>query len=222
MGKTVLAIAPHPDDEVLGCGGTLARHADVGDEVHVLIITRGDPELYPEDDETAIYQEIQAAHQVLGVISTIHLDYPAPRLDTIPGYQLADAIGQVIQRLQPQIIYLPHHGDIHTDHQRVYQAALVAARPINRCSVRQILCYETLSETEWSPPRGDTTFIPTVFLDIEDYLERKLKAMACYSTELKSFPHPRSLSTLESLAKLRGSTVGLTAAEAFSLVRQIS
>ncbi|NER82510.1 MAG: PIG-L family deacetylase [Leptolyngbya sp. SIO1D8] len=221
MGKQILVIAPHPDDEVLGCGGTIARHADCGDDVHIAIVTRADPDLYPDDDEDAFRQEGQAAHQVLGIASTTYLDFPAPRLDTIAGYQLADRLSNVVCQLQPHTIYLPHHGDIHADHQQVYQATLVAARPVNDCSVRQLLCYETLSETEWSPPRADTTFIPTVFIDINHHLTTKLKAMACYSTELKAFPHPRSLEALTALAKLRGTTVGLVAAEAFAVVRQI-
>lgn len=222
MSNTVLVIAPHPDDEVLGCGGAIARHADLGDEVHILVVTRGDPELYPDDDEEAIRQESFAAHQVLGVTQTHFLEFPAPRLDTIPSYQLAAAIAQVMHQLQPQIVYLPHHGDIHVDHQRVYQATLVAARPINGCSVRRLLCYETLSETEWCPPAGDNAFIPTVFVDITPHLERKLKAMACYAAEIKQFPHPRSLPALEALATFRGATVSLPAAEAFMLVREIA
>lgn len=221
MGRNILVIAPHPDDEVLGCGGTIARHAAWEDSVHVLIVTRGDPDLYPDDDEAEIRREIESAHQVLGVAGTIYLNYPAPRLDTIAGYQLAEAIHQVIHQVQPCTVYLPHHGDIHIDHQRVYQATLVAARPINRCPVRQLLCYETLSETEWSPPQSNAAFIPTAFTDISDYLDTKLKAMGCYGAELKPFPHPRSLKALDALAKLRGATVGLAAAEAFSVVRQI-
>jgi LmbE family N-acetylglucosaminyl deacetylase len=221
IGKQVLVVAPHPDDEVLGCGGAIARHTDCGDDVHILVVTRADPELYPDDDEDDFRQEVKAAHQLLGVASTTYLDFPAPRLDTIAGYQLADAIAQVIRQVQPHTIYLPHHGDLHTDHQRVYQATLVASRPINGCSVRQLLCYETLSETDWSPTRADSVFIPSVFIDIEHHLATKLKAMACYSTELKPFPHPRSLDALEALARVRGATAGLAAAEAFAVVRQI-
>ena len=221
MSQSVLVIAPHPDDEVLGCGGTIARHADLGDAVHVLIITRGDPDLYPDDDQAALDEDVRAAHSALGVTSTTHLDFPAPRLDSLPGYQLANAIGEAIARLRPSILYLPHRGDIHADHQRVYLAGLVAARPINHCPVRQVLCYETLSETEWASPEGDQVFRPTVFADITPYLETKLKAMACYRDEVKSFPHPRSLPALQALAQLRGATVGVAAAEAFALVRQI-
>jgi LmbE family N-acetylglucosaminyl deacetylase len=217
----VLIIAPHPDDEVLGCGGVMARHAAQGDDVHVLVVTRGTPEMYPPEQEEQTRQELRAAHDILSVSSVHFLDFLAPKLDTIPGYQLADAIGGVIRSLYPSIIYLPHRGDIHSDHRAVYQATLVAARPINDCPVRKLLCYETLSETEWAAPFGDDSFIPTVFVDITDYLNQKLKAMACYHTELKQPPHPRSLQAIEALAKLRGATVSLPAVEAFMLVREI-
>jgi N-acetylglucosamine malate deacetylase 1 len=221
MNSRVLVIAPHPDDEVLGCGGAIARHADQGDEVQILVMTRGAAELYPLDHEEEVRQEAKSAHAVLGVANVCFLDFPAPKLDTIPGYQLADAIASVIRNFQPQTVYLPHRGDIHVDHQKVYQATLVAARPINRCSVRQLLCYETLSETEWAPPWSDTAFVPNVFVNISDYLDLKLKAMHCYQSELQSAPHPRSIQAIETLAKLRGTTVNLPAAEAFMLVRHI-
>lgn len=221
MKDKVLVIAPHPDDEVLGCGGVMARHADQGAEVSVLAVTRGAPDIYPPEEEDELRQELRAAHNILGVSSVHFLDFPAPKLDTIPGYKLADAISGVIRSLQPNIVYLPHRGDIHADHLAVYQATLVAVRPINDCSVRQLLCYETLSETEWASPFGDEAFIPNVFIDITNYLERKLRAMVCYQSQLKQPPHPRSLQALESLARLRGATVSLPAAEAFMLVREI-
>ncbi|NJN56161.1 MAG: PIG-L family deacetylase [Leptolyngbyaceae cyanobacterium SL_5_9] len=221
MNNRVLVVAPHPDDEILGCGGTIARHTAQGDEVQVLIMTRGAPDVYPLDDEEDIRREAKAAHATLGVSKTHFLDFPAPKLDTIPGYQLADAIATIIRQYQPQIIYSPHRGDVHLDHQKVYLATLVAARPVNQCPVRQLLCYETLSETEWAPPASDTAFVPTVFINITDYLDLKLKAMHCYQSELQHTPHPRSLQAIETLAKQRGSTVSLLAAEAFMLVRQI-
>ena len=119
------------------------------------------------------------------------------------------------------VLYLPHRGDLHTDHQAVYQAGLVAARPINGCSVKKILSYETLSETEWSPPHGDAVFIPTVFVDISEYLETKIAALSCITSQLRDPPHPRSLDMIVALARFRGGTAGLMAAEAFSLVRGI-
>lgn len=220
--ERILVIAAHPDDEVLGCGGVIARHLAHGDALMVLVITRGTPEIFSAEFIVQIRQELRAAHQVLGVTSVQFLDFPAPKLDSVPGYQLADAIKQVISTFQPEVIYLPHRGDIHSDHQAVYQATLVAARPINDCPVRRLLSYETVSETEWASPAGDQAFIPTVFVNIGAYLERKLEAVGCYRSQIRLPPHPRSLRAIEALARFRGSTVGAAAAEAFMLVREIT
>jgi len=217
----VLVIAAHPDDEILGCGGVIARHAAHGDSVHVTIVTRGIPELFPPDVVATGREELRKAHTVLGVSGVTFLDFPAPKLDTVAGNDLADALGGVLSRIRPRIIYLPHRGDIHGDHQATYRATLVATRPINGCSAQRLLCYETLSETEWGSPTGDQAFIPTVFIEITEGLKRKLEAMACYKSQLKEPPHPRSLRSIEALARLRGGTVGLDAAEAFMLVRDI-
>jgi LmbE family N-acetylglucosaminyl deacetylase len=217
----VLVIAPHPDDEVLGCGGVMARHSVEGDEVHVLVVTRGIPELFPPEIIEGTRRELHAAHKLLGVMETIFLDFPAPKLDSVPGHQVADSIGKVIRECQPEIVYLPHRGDIHSDHRIVYYATLVACRPIHNNSVRKLLCYETLSETEWAPPHGEDYFVPTIFVNISDYLEDKLEAMACYASQLQAPPNPRSLESLENLAKMRGSVIGTAAAEAFMLVREI-
>jgi LmbE family N-acetylglucosaminyl deacetylase len=216
-----MVIAPHPDDEVLGCGGVIRQYSAQGDEVHVVIVTRGAIDLYPEDEDDEIKQEIKDAHDVLGVAKTHFLEFPAPKLDTVPGYQLADEIAGVIRAVCPTTVYCPHRGDVHADHQRVFQATLVATRPINHCSVKQLFCYETLSETEWCPPFGDQAFVPNVFVDISASLDEKLKAMSCYQSQLQDSPKPRSLTAIEALAKLRGSTVSLPAAEAFMLIRAI-
>lgn len=217
----VMVIAPHPDDEVLGCGGAMARHTSEGDEVFVLVVTRGVPELFSPETIEGTRLELKAAHEILGIQETIFLDLPAPRLDTVPGHVIADGINEEIRRIQPEIVYLPHRGDIHSDHRFVYYATLVACRPIHNRSVRKLLCYETISETEWAPPFGEDAFVPTVFVDISEYLETKLAAMACYKSQLQNPPLPRSLSGLENLAKVRGNGIGLAAAEAFMLVREI-
>jgi len=217
----VLVIATHPDDEVFGCGGSIARHVGQGDEVHVLVVTRGVPELFPPAQIEETRREMRAAHNILGVTGTHYLDFPAPRLDTVPGHEVADAIRRHFMELQPQVVYLPHRGDIHSDHRSVYYATLVAARPINGCSVYRLLSYETLSETEWAPPSGSDAFVPTVFVDINQYLDAKLEAAKCYHSQLKESPHPRSLEAITLQARLRGSTVNLLAAEAFMLVREI-
>lgn len=216
----VLVIATHPDDEVLGCGGVMARHSAEGERVHVLVVTRGIPELFPPEQVEETRGELQAAHEVLGVAGVTFLDFPAPKLDVVPGHELADAIRKVIHSVEASVIYMPHRGDIHADHRAVYWATLVAARPLTGCPIRRLLCYETLSETEWASPSGTDAFVPTVFADISDYLEQKLHAMSLYASQLKEAPHPRSVQALEALARLRGSTVNLMAAEAFMLVRE--
>jgi LmbE family N-acetylglucosaminyl deacetylase len=217
----VVVVAPHPDDEVLGCGGVMARHADDGAEVHVVVATRGIPELFAPELVARGRAELAEAHRILGVSETRFLDFPAPRLDTVPRHELADALRKVFYDLGATIVYLPHHGDIHADHGHVYHAGLVAARPLAGCPVRRVLCYETLSETEWTPPIDGAVFFPTVFVNIEKQLQRKLDAMACYKSQLKQAPNPRSLDVLRALAQLRGSTIHAPAAEAFELVREI-
>tara|TARA_B100000029_G_scaffold95316_2_gene85458 strand:+ start:2546 stop:3211 length:666 start_codon:yes stop_codon:yes gene_type:complete len=218
---TVLVVAPHPDDEVLGCGGVMARHVGAGEDVYVTVVGRGIPELFSDESVARSRAELADAHRVLGVRECRFLDFPVPRLDTVPGHELADAIGRLIAEWQPTTLYLPHHGDIHSDHFHVHNAGLVAARPLAGCPVRRVLAYETLSETEWARPTPDTAFQPTVFIDISHTLEKKIESMACYQSKLVPPPHPRSLETIRSLASLRGSTVHLGAAEAFVLVREI-
>lgn len=217
----ILVIAAHPDDEVLGCGGVIARHVAQGDQVSVAVVTRGDPTVFTADYVAQVNQEYRAAQAVLGVDDLHYLDFPAPKLDMVPGHELADALRRLIRTLAAEVVYFPHRGDIHADHQAVFQATLVAARPIQNCPVRRLLSYETLSETEWAAPFGDDAFIPTVFVDISTTLPRKLEAMRCYTSQLTEFPHPRSLAAIEALARFRGATVGVSAAEAFMLVREI-
>ncbi len=217
----ILTIATHPDDEVLGCGGVMARHASEGDEVHVLVVSRGIPEIFPPSEIEGTRVELKKAHRILGVADTRFLDFPAPKLDTIPSHEIADRIGDAINSIKPTTVYLPHGGDLHADHRAVFHATLVSCRPMNACPARRLLCYETLSETEWAPPFPGEVFIPNVFVNIDDFLETKIKALSCYVSQLKVPPHPRSIESAEALARLRGSASGLHAAEAFVLVRDI-
>ncbi len=199
----------------------MARHAAEGDEVFVIVVTRAIPELFAHDLVERTRSEARKAHVLLGVRETRFLDFPAPRLDVVPGHEIADALAKQFQDLRPERVYLPHHGDIHSDHGCVYHATLVAARPLANCPVQRLLCYETLSETEWSPPIVGAVFYPTVFVDISAHLPKKLDAMACFETQLKLPPSPRSLPAIEALARYRGATVHVHAAEAFVLVREI-
>ena len=199
----ILVIAPHPDDEVLGCGGVMARHVERGDAVHVVVVGRGIPEKFSDEAVALSRQELDAAHRVLGVSSVCYLDFPVSRLDSVPQHELADRLSDLLRELRPTVVYVPHHGDIHADHRQVHYASLVAARPLRDCSVRRILAYETLSETEWAPATPEAAFCPTLFVDIEDYLTRKLEAMACYESKLQAFPHPRSLESIEAFLQIR-------------------
>jgi LmbE family N-acetylglucosaminyl deacetylase len=217
----VLIVAAHPDDEVLGCGGVTVRHVERGDRVYVVVVTRGFPEIFSPEIDEEDRQHAREAHEILGGAGIFFLDFPAPRLDTVPGHELADALREVIFSVNADVVYTPFGGDLHTDHKATYLATLVASRPVNNCPVRRLLCYETLSETDWASPLDDSAFKPTVFVDISDVLERKLQALACFRNELKQPPHPRSLRAIEALARVRGSTAGLMAAEAFMLVREI-
>jgi N-acetylglucosamine malate deacetylase 1 len=217
----VLVVAPHADDEVLGCGGTMARHAADGDNVHVLIATRGIEELYPPEGIEIVRAEARAAHQLLNVTETHFLEFPAPALDTVPRYKIARDVASLITELAIQQLYIPHHGDIHSDHLHLHHACLVAARPLAGCPVRKIMAYETISETEWAPPQAGAVFYPTIFRDISDHLSAKLEAMQCYKTQLFEPPSARSLRTIEALARFRGATISRNAAEGFMLIREI-
>ena len=217
----ILVIAPHADDEILGCGGVISRYISEGNEVKVLVITRALEELFPKPLMDQIREEAVKSHQFLGVSETIFFDFPAPMLDQTPSYQISMEISKVIKEFSPEKVFLPHRGDIHKDHRAVFEAALVALRPINDCPVKEIYAYETLSETEWAPPFGDDAFIPNVFVDITDYMENKKEAMLCFESQVKEFPHSRSIECIESLAKFRGATIGKKAAEAFMLIRKI-
>ena len=219
--RRVLVIAPHPDDEVLGAGGTIARLSDAGAEVVVGIVTKGAPPLFAEAAVEEVRCEAQAAHAHLGIARTVFLSQPAARLDEVPHYRLNQALGELLRAVAPDTLLLPFVGDIHLDHQLIFLSGLVAARPRGIDCPRRILCYETLSETNWNAPLISPTFAPNVFVDVSAQLERKLEAMSLYRSQQRDFPHERSLATIRALAMLRGSTVHRTAAEAFMLVRQV-
>lgn len=220
----ILVVAPHPDDEVLGCGGILAKYAKKGDHTYVAVMTNahlGAPEQFTPDGVINVRNEALKAHRVLGIKETFFFDFPAPRLETTPGYEIAIALNKLINQLSIDTLYLPHRGDMHKDHAIIFYAALVAARPINNCPVKDIYTYETLSETEWAAPFGSDVFIPNVYEDITGTFNVKVRAMECFASQIKAYPHPRSAKGLESLAVFRGCTVGVPLAESFALIRSI-
>jgi N-acetylglucosamine malate deacetylase 1 len=220
-GRT-LVIAPHGDDEVLGVGGTMARLAAQGDEVHVVIATRGYPPEFSEEHERRTFEELQAAHRLIGITKSTILDFPAAGLDVVPHAELNARLVALVEELQPELIFVPFNGDLHRDHQRVFLSALVALRPNGCFAKRTVYAYETVSETNWAAPYLMPNFVPNVFVDISAHLETKIRAMETVREQIKSFPHERSAQALRALATLRGATVGCFAAEAFVLVRQTS
>lgn len=224
--KNILVIAPHADDEILGCGGTIARRASQGDQVYVAVMTNahiGAPELFSAQSIETVRKEAKLAHAKLGVKQTFFEDFPAPQLEQYPQYKIANALSKIIRETRAQVLYLPHKGDLHLDHAAVYNAGLVASRPLTGQTVREIYAYETLSETEWGHPTPEMSFIPNHFVELkEEHLELKLAAMCCFESQLRDFPNPRSLRALRALAELRGSCVGAGAAEAFCVLRTIS
>lgn len=214
----ILIIAPHPDDEVLGCGGTIAKHTKEGDEVYLCIVTKGYTPDWSEEFIKNRPKEIEKANKILGIKKTYFLDYPTVKLDTIPQKELNEAISKVVNEVKPDILYIPHKGDLNKDHRLVFESSLVATRPANH-KVKKILSYETLSESEWGQPIE--VFISNVYVDISETFGKKIEAMKAYGSELKQYPHPRSLEIIEALAKKRGSEVGVKFAEAFMLIREI-
>lgn len=220
MTTPVLVLAPHPDDEVLGAGGTIARCVDEGATVVVAIVTKGYPPRFDDDLIATGRREAGVAHEVLGVKETMYLDLPAAGLDEVPHAELNERLRAVVQDVAPGRMFVPFGGDLHLDHQRIFLSALVAARPCGRASPA-VYAYETLSETNWNAPYLAPSFAPNCFFDITDSLERKLEAMAAYASQLRPFPHERSLEAVRALAISRGAQVGLPAAEAFVLLRQV-
>lgn len=217
----VLVIAPHPDDEVLGCGGTIARLTAAGAEVHVAIVTEGRPPRYSEDNVARVRDEAREAHALLGVARTHWLGLPAAALDTVTHAELNRALDEAITAIAPDTVFLPFQGDIHVDHQRVAHSAMVAMRPRQAAYPARILAYETLSETNWSAPYLTPPFVPNMTIEIAETLAVKLAAFGCYASQQGVFPNERSPRALEALATLRGATAHRAAAEAFILVREV-
>lgn len=213
----ILVFAPHNDDEVLGVGGTISKYASKGHDVYICEVTSG----IDEKRVKQIQDEALEAHKILGVKETIFLGLPVVGLADIPTKKLNKAFYDVVEKIKPNIVYIPHRGDMHIDHRITVEGAMVALRPFNNPQLNAIYAYETLSETEWNIPTADNAFIPNVWSDVTGFIEIKKKAMACYRSQIQQPPHPRSNEIIETLARLRGSTIGVSYAESFMLIRKI-
>lgn len=217
----VLVVAPHADDEILGVGATIAKYVDEGHDAYICVVTSGHPSMFSKEVLKKLRSETIDSHKYLGIKETFFLEFPAVLLSEIPKHEINAKINTVLDEVKPDVVFIPHYGDMHLDHYIVSQAAMVGVRPIKDHKVLEVYSYETLSETEWNVPHVSNVFIPNSFVNVSNYLDKKLKAMSYFTTQLTQFPHPRSLEAITSLAKLRGSTVGVNAAEAFCLVRRI-
>lgn len=213
--RRALAIVAHPDDEILGCGGTLALHVDAGDSVAVAIACEGESLRYGAG-AVGQAKHIEKAAQVLGVSHLQQLGFPDQRLDTFCLVDLITPLERLLADIQPHVVYCQYGGDINRDHSALFQAVLVATRPQAEY-LRAVYAFETASSTEWAYPRS---FVPDTWIDISTTLERKLQAMACYESEVREYPHPRSLESLRHRAAYWGNHVFVSAAEVFMTIRR--
>ena len=220
--KTVLCIAPHPDDETLGCGGTLLRHIAEGDDVHWLIVTGITETLgFSAARVASRAREIDAVAAAYGFKQVHRAGLPTTRLDALPKSELVGAVGDVISLVRPNVLYVPYRNDVHSDHAAVFDAAISCSKTFRYPSIRQICAYETLSETEFGLRPDDPGFRPNLFIDIARWVERKIDIMRMYEGEMSAFPFPRSEECLRAQAMLRGSQAGALGAEAFMILKEI-
>jgi len=220
INKTIV-IAPHPDDEVLGAGGTIFRRKAEGVKVAWLIVTTISEEFGWDSEKVKDRSdEIRCITKLFDFDEVFFLDFPSARLDRIPMSDLVSAVSEVFNSFQPEEIFVPHPSDIHTDHRIVFDAVASCTKWFRYPSVKRILAYETLSETDFGLSVNQS-YHPNVFINISQFIDDKLKAMDIYSSELGEFPFPRSHEAIRSLAALRGAASGFEAAEAFMLLKEI-
>ena len=215
----LLVVAPHPDDEILGAGGTIARFSKAGGHVTVLTVAGHLPPLYPSSVHERTLGEAKKAHAIAGVAESIFLDYPAVALAQSPIHEFNGSVQRVVNEQKPDVV-LVSYPDRHIDHRLVFEAVMVATRPIGPArSIRMLAAYETLSETHWNAPHIEPNFTPNWCVDISEHLDTKLQAMAAYESQVHPFPAPRSLEALKGLALFRGSQAGFAYGEGFHVLR---
>lgn len=225
--KTVLVIAAHPDDEILGCGGTMRRHIEVGDSIHCLILAEGitsreqNSTIHNQDALSDLATAARQANEIIGVSSLILHNFPDNRMDSLPLLSVVKVVEQFVDKLKPSIVYTHYGNDLNIDHRITSQAVVTACRPSVVNTVEKLLFFEVPSSTEWQIDRGHGCFHPNWFVDITNTLGCKVEALEAYASEMCKWPHPRSIKAVEHLAHWRGATAGCEAAEAFMLARYI-
>ena len=225
--SSVLVVAAHPDDEILGCGGTMTRLAREGHQVRIAILAEGMSSRYAHREDADprqlqhLHARAQQAADKVGAKEVVLCKLPDNRLDTVPLLEVVKQVEELVARFRPEVIYTHHPGDLNVDHGVVHRAVLTATRPVAGQCVKEIYAFEVPSSTEWAFQRLEPLFRPSVFVDITETLETKIEALASYDTETRRFPHPRSAEALRAIAKRWGSVVGLPAVEAFELIRSV-
>lgn len=220
--KRVLVVAPHPDDETLGAGGSIAKYISQGFHVEVLVVSGHLPPLYEMRDYQITEAEALEAFKVLGVSNFRFLKIPATLIGDVPIHVLNGTIGSVVKEVAPQIVLSPY-PDRHIDHRLIFESVMVSTRPVGSGRDIEVLAaYETLSETHWNAAHIEPNFMPNWVVDISVFKEQKLKALACYGSQIPAFPGPRSIEAVEALAKFRGTQAGFGYGEAFQIIRMTS
>jgi len=225
--SSILVIAAHPDDEILGCGGTMARLAREGHEVRIAILAEGISSRYSHREDADqrqlehLHGRAQLAAEAVGAKELVLCRLPDNRMDTVPLLDIVKIVEELVVRFRPQVVYTHHPGDLNIDHGVVHRAVLTATRPVVGQCVSEIYAFEVPSSTEWAFQRLEPLFRPSVFVDITETLETKIRALSYYDTETRKFPHPRSAEALRAIATRWGSVVGLPAVEAFELIRSV-
>jgi LmbE family N-acetylglucosaminyl deacetylase len=217
----IVVIASHPDDEVLGAGGTLAAHALDGDKVFPIIVADNNSTRYDESHNSELKQACRRCCATLGIEEPEFLGFPDQKLDTLPQIELNQALEERMQRHRPTVVYAHHGGDMNRDHQVMHDCTMVACRPKPGAFVRRVLAYSVPSSSDWAPQVPGRSFVPNWFVDISATLDKKLAALVHYKSETPPFPHPRSLRAIETQARFWGSSVGVDAAEPFVLMRNV-
>jgi N-acetylglucosamine malate deacetylase 1 len=221
--KKVLVIAAHPDDEVLGCGGAIAKHVSQGDEVHLVFMSDGvkSRSQFLEENLKQRMNASKLAQSLLGITSSQYLDFQDNRMDSIALLDIIQKLEPIIDNLKPSVVYTHHHGDLNIDHQLTHSAVITACRPVPNFSVREIYGFEVLSSTEWSNSQ-QSIFRPTFYTDITKHISKKISAAKAYQEEMRDPPHSRSIKHIEILAQHRGYSIGVDMAEAFEVYRIVS
>lgn len=217
----ILVISVHPDDETLGCGGTLLKHKNNGDEISWLIVTKATSELgFNEQFLHQREEQIKIITKRYGFKKIYQLGYLTTKIHEVDFNKLISDISKIINEIKPEIVYMNNRADIHTDHQIVAKAMMCCTKSFRYPFIKKVLMYECVSETEIAPPLQENLFIPNVYSDISNYIDEKLEIMSIYESEVQQPPLPRSLDNIKALARYRGASCGENYAEAFMLVRE--